>query len=391
MIDFTLKVSTLIDQLEREKELHTNLSETTRDRLDQMRMTIEDLKGENRYLRGKTEEYEEQIKSLKQEMKDLVKSHEVAKSEFKAKEQEMVLQKNEMMQVNTREKRECQTELLKRVDEIQSLNDDKKDLGNRLDIQAKELMHLKELLKRNEQNFDSERRSLIEKYNQEKDDSKAHYDHQMKVQNSKLAKLNDEKERLEEEISRLKSNIMNDKLAFEEDMLNLRGKWKQEDALKTKQYDDRIDLLVKGKDELQSKLSKMTVEQAETHTQLVACQKERDAYKRQCDQTQQLLNQRDLEYRNESNRMKLEVDSEKRVTAELRDKVANFEMKTQDLRSQLKDLAVEKDNEKSKLQDIIKAKGDEIRRIRDDEIRRASILESALQTYISSARSQYKS
>ena len=60
------------------------------------------------------------------------------------------------------------------------------------------------------------------------------------------------------------------------------------------------------------------------------------------------------------------------------------------MESQLRELRTTKESEIVKLQEQLKSKEDEIKRNRDDELRRASILESALQTYISSARSGYK-
>ena len=273
---------------------------------------------------------------------------------------------------------------------MQTLSNEKKELRNQVESACDEVSRVKESVKRDELSYAADKKAIVERHTQEKEDLTNNYEHQVKVANSKLAKISDENERLHEEVTRLKSNIMNDKLRFEEESLSQRAKWKQEEMAKTKQYEDRIDLMLRGKDELQTKLSKLSVEMAETQTQLTSSQKECEASKRQCEHLQQLMNQRDLEHRNESNRAKLEVDSERRVNAELKDKVASQEIKIQELRSQMKDMQSEKESEKSRLQEQLRAREDELKRGREEELRRAGMLETALQSYISSTRSAYK-
>ena len=302
----------------------------------------------------------------------------------------MLKEKLEIIESNTQEKAQYQAELLRRVEEMQTMANEKKDLKSQLECACDEVSRLKDHLKRIEQNYETEKQVSMKRYAQENADLLNNHDHHTKVTNGKLAKLSDEKERLCEEVTRLKSNLMNDKLRFEEEGLSQRAKWKQEEMTKSKQYEDRIDLMVRGKDELQARLSKQAIELTESQTQLVSSQKECEATKRQCEQLQQLMNQRDLEHRNESNRGKLEVDSERRVNAELKDKVTSQEIKIQEIRSQIKDMQSEKESEKIRLQEQLRAREDELKRGREEELRRAGMLETALQSYISSTRSSYK-
>jgi len=380
----------LIDQLEREKELQESVSQSARDRLENMQIAIEDLKNENRRLKEKYDGAEDELRATKCEVKELTKNSEQIKIEAKCNADRLIQEKLELMETNTRDKAQFQTELLKRVDEIQSLSNDRRELSGKMELLQKELGHLQEALKRNEQHFELEKRAANDRFAQERDESRAEHDHHAKVVNGKLAKLNEENERLNEEIARLKSNMMNDKLRFEEESLAQRAKWKQEEIAKSKSYEERIDLLIRGKDDLQERLSKLSIEHTETNTQLTSSRKDNEASKRQYEQSQQLMNQRDLEYRNESNRTKLELDSERRVNAELKDKVASQEMKIQDMRSQMKDIQTEKETEKNRLQDQLRTKDDELKRSREEELRRAGLLETALQSYISSTRSAYK-
>ena len=376
--------------MEREKELQESVSQSARDRLEHMQDAIEGLKSDNRKLKEKCDGQEDELRETKAEVKELAKKAEQTKSEARANLDRLAQEKLELSEANTREKVQFQAELLKRVDEIQSLSNDKRELSGKIDLLHKELGHLKEALKRNEQHFELEKRAASDRFAQDRDELRAEHEHHAKVSNGKLAKVNEENERLNEEIARLKSNAMNDKLRFEEESLAQRAKWKQEEISKSKSYEERVELLIRGKDDLQERLSKLSVEHAESNTQLTASRKDHEACKRQCEQTQQLMVQRDLEFRNENNRTKLEVDSERRVNAELKDKVASQEIKIQELRSQMKDMQAEKESEKSRLQDQLRAKEDELKRSREEELRRAGMLETALQSYISSTRSAYK-
>ena len=380
----------MIDQLEREKELQESVSQSARDRMEHMRLAIEDLKSENRKLKEKCDSQLDQINDSRNEITEINHRAETMKLDFQAKEEKLLKEKMEAIESNTQEKAQYQAELLRRVEEMQTLSNEKKELRNQVESACDEVSRVKESVKRDESSYAADKKAINERHAQEKKDLINNYEHQVKIANSKLAKISDENERLHEEVTRLKSNIMNDKLRFEEESLSQRAKWKQEEMAKTKQYEDRIDLMLRGKDELQTKLSKLSVEMAETQTQLTSSQKECEATKRQSEQLQQLMNQRDLEHRNESNRAKLEVDSERRVNAELKDKVASQEIKIQEIRSQMKDMQAEKESEKTRLQEQLRSREDELKRGREEELRRAGMLETALQSYISSTRSSYK-
>jgi len=389
-LEKSMQVSTLIDQLEREKELQESVSQSARDRMEHMRLAIEDLKNENRKLKEKCDSQLDQINGCRSEITEINHRAETMKLDFQAKEERLLKEKMEVIESNTQEKAQYQSELLRRVEEMQTLSNEKKELRNQVESACDEVSKVKESVKRDESSYAADKKAINERHAQEKEDLTNNYEHQVKIANSKLAKISDENERLHEEVTRLKSNIMNDKLRFEEESLSQRAKWKQEEMAKTKQYEDRIDLMLRGKDELQTKLSKLSVEIAETQTQLTSSQKECEATKRQSEQLQQLMNQRDLEHRNESNRAKLEVDSERRVNAELKDKVASQEIKIQEIRSQMKDMQAEKESEKTRLQEQLRSREDELKRGREEELRRAGMLETALQSYISSTRSSYK-
>ena len=380
----------MIDQLEREKELQESVSQSARGRMENMRMAIEELKSENRKLKERCDLQEDELKASKSEFAEVNRRTEALKLDYKASEEKLLKEKLEVIEVNTQEKAQYQAELLRRVEEIQTISNEKNQLKNQFESACDEISRLKDSLKRKEQGYDTDKRAANERNAQEKEELVNNYEHQVKVANSKLVKLSDENERLCEEVTRMKSNMMTDKLRFEEESLLQRAKWKQEEMAKTKHYEDRIDLMVRGKDELQMKLSKLSIELAEKQTQLTSSQKECEANKRQCEQLQQLMNQRDLEHRNESNRAKLEVDSERRVNAELKDKVASQDIKIQEIRSQMKDMQTEKESDKSRLQEQLRTKEDEIKRRREEELRRAGMLETALQSFISSTRSAYK-
>ena len=381
----------MIEQLEQEKELHENMTETTRDRIEQMKLAIEEIKKENKLLREMKENHVTEINSAKQRIVKLEENCEVLRCEKKGLSEKHAIEISDMLDDFSKGKKQWKEGEMNSENKILELQKTIKDFKGKIEEHIDQNEGLKNNLKKTKMKYESEIVDLQDKYAKEKRELKEDLNNQVKSLNTKTLQNETDKCRLEEEIGRLKSMIMSDKLKNEEDSLTQRGKWKQEEMLKSKQYEDRIDLLVNMKEDLQSKISKLSIQLSETHTQLVSCQKENETCKRQIEQQQQLLNQRDLEYRNENNRIRVEVDGEKRLNTELRNKISNVEGKNQEISSQLRELKSIKDSEIARLQESLKNKEDLVKQIRDEEMRRAGMLETALQTYITSARSNYKS
>lgn len=386
----SLQVSTLVNQLEKEKELHENMTETTRDRLDQMKVAIEDLKKENLSLQGKNESYEKELLLKEKKIRELQVYGEETEARTKQLSAKYASEYSDLTEELHQQQKLKKQEDLERESHVFELQKTIGELKDKVEDSSSECMALKNTMKKNKTEFESDKIDYQERISREKEEFKSESSSKIKSLSDKVSRYEKDKERLDEEVGRLKSNLMSEKLRHEDELVAQRTKLKQNEILQNKQYEQRIDLLINTKDELQMKISKLSVEVSDTHTQYISCQKDLETYKRQSEQQQQLLNQRDLEYRNETNRLRIEIDNEKRKNSELSDQIRKAENQHQDLLSQLRELKSVKEAEVSKLQDIIKSKEDDIKRTREDELRRAGMLENALQTYITSTRTAYK-
>ncbi len=71
---------------------------------------------------------------------------------------------------------------------------------------------------------------------------------------------------------------------------------------------------------------------------------------------------------------------------QLKDKISELEMRNGELEKRSRDSIASRDNEISYLKTQIASKDEEMARNRVDEIKRAEMLENALQTYIASTK-----
>ena len=129
----------MIDQLEREKELQESVSQSARDRMEHMRLAIEDLKNENRRLKEQCDSQLDQINASKSEITEMNHRTETMKLDYQAKEERLLKEKLEVIESNTQEKAQYQAELLRRVEEMQTLSNEKKELRNQVESACDEV------------------------------------------------------------------------------------------------------------------------------------------------------------------------------------------------------------------------------------------------------------
>jgi len=385
-----LEVTTLANELEKEKELHESFTLTTHCKLEELKSTLDHVSNEKELLTKVSTQRENELKTasekiinLEENLSDLTKVNAELRSTH-------IVEVKTLEDAMSAERKKWDIERAAKDSLISTLRKEKETKHNQIEKHQIEINNLQNLLKLKEENQIADE----QKYQREKERYKREYEEQGKALTDKIMKHLHDKEQLEEEITKLKTSIMNNKLMFDEELGNQRSRWKQEDAFKSKQYEERIDILVASKDELQSKISKLMIQETETHAKLVSHQKDIENYKQVIVQNQESANHRDQEHRNEINKLRNEIDQEKRECRNLRGNVDDAEKKYADVQCEMTHMRTVKDseiaikeNEILSLKEVVKNKEDEIKRIRQEELNRSNMLESALQTYILSARS----
>ena len=158
--------------------------------------------------------------------------------------------------------------------------------------------------------------------------------------------------------------------------------WVSEDG----QYDEHISQVQIAQNELQIQSTKQLAQITDLQSQLNTANRDNEASKRQLETLKQQLEHRDADYRNEVSRSRIELDSERKTQAELRDKISDLEDKISDMSQNHKDGISLKDNQLELLNEQLRAKENDIKRIHDEEMKKAELLEKAIYSYASSTK-----
>lgn len=202
----------------------------------------------------------------------------------------------------------------------------------------------------------------------------------------KIAKLEEERNAFEEEVSSLKSQLVSIKLSSDEELRNTKTRLKQDEIARSRQYDEHISQIQQSQSELQIQNTKQLTQITDLQSQLNTANRDSELLKRQVESLKQQLERKDADYRNEVNRSRLELDSERKTQAELRDRISDLEDKLSEMSRRYKDAMSIKDNELEQLNEKLRGKENDIRKMHDEELKRAELLEKAIFSYVSSTK-----
>ena len=180
--------------------------------------------------------------------------------------------------------------------------------------------------------------------------------------------------------------LLTEKLKFEEEMLNMKMLAKQEEMNRSRQFEERIEVVQASRNEFQTKATRQGSEISDLQSRLTSSEREVESLKRQCESLKQQMESKDEEMRDGNNRLRLEIDKERRTTSELRDKIAEQERALAEQEKKARDELTSKEMYIATLKNEVRSKDDEIARNKNDELKRTELLENALQSYIASAR-----
>lgn len=203
---------------------------------------------------------------------------------------------------------------------------------------------------------------------------------------NKIENLETEKSSLEEKASQLRSEIVAVKLKAEEEAVNMKSQLRREQVSNSKQYEERIEALQASRDEQHGQVTKYLSQVTELQMQLNLKTKECDQNKEERKSLTQQLLRKEAEYKTELQRLRMENESEKRTQDELQDKTSSLEATIKENTRKKKELIAAKDREIESLEERLQAKEVDLKRQREEEVRRAELLESAIFTYVSSTR-----
>lgn len=180
--------------------------------------------------------------------------------------------------------------------------------------------------------------------------------------------------------------LLSEKLKCDEEILNIKMRMKQDEMNRSRQFEERIEVLQASRNEFQTKVTKQNADLSDLQSRLTNSEREVESLKRQCETLKQQIESKEAEMRTESSKFRSEIEKQRQTNSELRDKVAEFERRLLEQEKQAKDGIASKEMEIISLKAQLRSKDEEIDRSKKDESKRAEILEHALQSYIASAR-----
>ncbi|XP_076444384.1 leucine-rich repeat-containing protein 45-like [Babylonia areolata] len=208
----------------------------------------------------------------------------------------------------------------------------------------------------------------------------------------RIHKMESHRLELEEEISRLKSNNMVDKLNAEEQLQSAKTRIKAEEDQRHRQLEERVRVLQTSKDELQSHSNQQASLVSELQSRNSSLTLEVENFKRRMEEMGQELAEKNSYTMAEVGKVKMELnqahtklEGERSVHSDLRDKLAQADKDLSDQLLRHRQAMEEKDRELISLQEKLRAREMEIQRSREEEAQRAQMLQSAIMSYVSRA------
>ena len=202
----------------------------------------------------------------------------------------------------------------------------------------------------------------------------------------KMMKLEEEKTAFEEEVSTLKSQLVSLRISSDEELRNTKTRLKQDEITRSRQYDEHLSQIQQSQSELQIQNTKQLTQITDLQSQLNSTHRDSEMLRRQMETLKQQLEQKDADYRNEVNRSRIELDSERKTQSELRDKIYDLESRIAEMTRRHRDAISIKDSELELLKEQLRCKENEIKKIHDEEMKRAELLEKAIYSYVSSTK-----
>ena len=373
----------LQDKLEEQTKVNDELTKSSHSKIQQLKESLDkkkssfhDISKELQSIQSEVLVKNEKISSLDDLMNKLKRDLSSERAKCKELESEVQLLKDNKtkLEMNVDEVKRKEAELEKMI--VKMEND-----VNELNVEHK--TKLKEIEAKHEESM-----AYIQG---EHDNEVKHLQSKLKdkesLMKSKIDSLGKEKADADERINQLKAEVTSNKLKAEEDVFNIETQHKHAQLVNTKQYEERISALQTSRDEQHVQMSKYLSQIAGMQKELNLKSNELSKLREENDAANKEMHRVESNHKTEISRLKMDLESEKRTHDTLRDKIASLESNINENAKKHKDLTASKDREIEYLEEKLQAREADLKRQREDEMRRADLLESAIFTYVNSTRS----
>ncbi|XP_044153616.1 leucine-rich repeat-containing protein 45 [Bufo gargarizans] len=217
-----------------------------------------------------------------------------------------------------------------------------------------------------------------------------HMEDSERLAQERMQRLEATKLALEEELSRVKVTLANERAQAEEEIQKARSAVQQEEQQHAAILQDKIRTLTQSRDQAQSQVLQQKQLAGDVQAQNNQLCLEIEALKRRIDGLQQELSKKDQEKVSEVTKVRVELQEqlghfEAELTAQegLKEKISALERKQKVQANTHREMLLDKEAEISSLLEKLRVKDAEILRMREEEAQRANLLQSAILNYIS--------
>ncbi|XP_066094176.1 leucine-rich repeat-containing protein 45 isoform X3 [Saccopteryx bilineata] len=194
---------------------------------------------------------------------------------------------------------------------------------------------------------------------------------------------------LEEELSRVKTVALSERIQAEEELIKAKSQVRLEEQQHLAHLEEKLRLLALARDEAQSTCLQQRQMVAEAQTQASQLGLQVEGLKRRLEKLQQELSNKDQEKVAEVTRVRVELQEQKghlqaELTAQeaLKEKMAALERQLKMMANDHREALLDRESENASLQEKLRLKEAEVARIRDEEAQRARFLQNAVLAYV---------
>ncbi|XP_069608570.1 leucine-rich repeat-containing protein 45 [Ranitomeya imitator] len=217
-----------------------------------------------------------------------------------------------------------------------------------------------------------------------------HMEDSERMAQERMQRLEATKLAVEEELSRIKLTLANERAQAEEEIQKARSAAQQEEQQNAAILQDKIRTVTQSRDQAQNQVLQQKQQVGELQAQNNQLCLEIEGLKRRIDGLQQELSKKDQEKVSEVTKVRVELQEqmghlEAELTAQegLKEKISALERQQKVQANTHREMLLDKEGEISSLLEKLRMKDAEILRMREEEAQRASLLQSAILTYIS--------
>ncbi|XP_003340325.2 leucine-rich repeat-containing protein 45 [Monodelphis domestica] len=205
----------------------------------------------------------------------------------------------------------------------------------------------------------------------------------------RIQKLETVRISLEEEVSRVKKTILAERDQAEEEIIKAKNQVRLEVQQRMTHLEEKMRLMSQARDEAQEYCLQQKQTVAETQAKSSQMSLQMETLRRQLEDMQQELRNKEQEKVAEVNKVRVELQeqighlqAERTAQEGLKEKIAALERQIKVMSSSHREALLDREGENASIREKLRLKNAEITRLREEEAQRASFLQNAILAYV---------